>query len=138
MINAESRNLAARQLGGVDFDVGDRNDRRGWHTTSEQSYTPSDSPPAPHWLVEIATRRAAKGEPIDDFQDEDIDLADLPKGPFMEDDINSGIYPYNVFKHPFTHLKQPADADPKLFATRLQRLMIVYHHACWPGRSPHY
>ncbi|KAJ7785661.1 SNF2-family ATP dependent chromatin remodeling factor snf21 [Mycena metata] len=68
--------------------------------------------------------RAAKGEPIDDFKDEDIDPADLPKGPFMEDDVNSGIYPYNAFKHPFTHLKRPADADPKLFATRLQRLMI--------------
>ncbi|KAJ7037457.1 SNF2-family ATP dependent chromatin remodeling factor snf21 [Mycena alexandri] len=68
--------------------------------------------------------RVAKGEPIDDFKDEDIDPADLPKGPFMEDDVNSGIYPYNAFKHPFTHLKRPPDVDPKLFATRLQRLMI--------------
>ncbi|KAJ7674433.1 SNF2-family ATP dependent chromatin remodeling factor snf21 [Mycena rosella] len=68
--------------------------------------------------------RAAKGEPMDDFKDEDIDPADLPKGPFMEDDVNSGIYPYNAYKHPFTHLKRPNDVDPKLFATRLQRLMI--------------
>ncbi|KAJ7151627.1 SNF2-family ATP dependent chromatin remodeling factor snf21 [Mycena filopes] len=68
--------------------------------------------------------RVAKGEPMDDFKEEDIDPADLPKGPFMEDDVNSGIYPYNAFKHPFTHLQRPTDADPKLFATRLQRLMI--------------
>ncbi|KAJ6498002.1 SNF2-family ATP dependent chromatin remodeling factor snf21 [Mycena vitilis] len=68
--------------------------------------------------------RAAKGEPVDDFKDEDIDPADLPKGPFMEDDVNSGIYPYNAFKHPFTHLKRPTDVDPKLFASRLQRLVI--------------
>ncbi|KAJ6573921.1 SNF2-family ATP dependent chromatin remodeling factor snf21 [Mycena vulgaris] len=68
--------------------------------------------------------RAAKGEPADDFKDEDIDPADLPKGPFMEDDVNSGIYPYNAYRHPFTHLKRPADVDPNLFATRLQRLII--------------
>ncbi|KAJ7356681.1 SNF2-family ATP dependent chromatin remodeling factor snf21 [Mycena albidolilacea] len=68
--------------------------------------------------------RVAKGEPVDDFKDEDIDPADLPKGPFMEDDVNSGIYPYNAYRHPFTHLKRPAEADPKLFATRLSRLII--------------
>ncbi|KAJ7139490.1 SNF2-family ATP dependent chromatin remodeling factor snf21 [Mycena epipterygia] len=68
--------------------------------------------------------RAAKGEPVEDFKEEEIDPADLPKGPFMEDDVNSGIYPYNAYKHPFTHLKRPTDVDPKLFATRLQRLMI--------------
>ncbi|KAF7340173.1 Chromatin structure-remodeling complex subunit snf21 [Mycena venus] len=59
-----------------------------------------------------------------DNADEDIDPADMPKGPFMEDDVNSGIYPYNAYRHPFTHLKRPADVDPKLFATRLQRLII--------------
>ncbi|KAJ7817129.1 SNF2 family N-terminal domain-containing protein [Mycena leptocephala] len=42
----------------------------------------------------------------------------------MKDDVNSGIYPYNAYKHPFTHLKRPAEVDPKLFATRLQRLII--------------
>ncbi|KAF7367428.1 Chromatin structure-remodeling complex subunit snf21 [Mycena sanguinolenta] len=68
--------------------------------------------------------RAAKGEPVDDFKEEDIDPADLPKGPFMEDDVNSGIYPYNAYRHPFTHLKRPVEVDPKLFATRLQRLVI--------------
>ncbi|KAK7064785.1 chromatin structure-remodeling complex subunit snf21 [Favolaschia claudopus] len=68
--------------------------------------------------------RAAKGESADDFKDEEVDPADLPKGPFLEDDVNSGIYPYNAYRHPFTHLKRPAEADPKLFATRLQRLLI--------------
>ncbi|KAF8624854.1 hypothetical protein AX15_005734 [Amanita polypyramis BW_CC] len=53
-----------------------------------------------------------------------INTADLPNGPFIEDNVNSGIYPYNAYRHPFTHLKRPADADPKLFATRLQRLLI--------------
>jgi ATP-dependent helicase STH1/SNF2 len=53
-----------------------------------------------------------------------IDPADYPKGPFFEDDVNSGIYPYNAYRHPFSHLKRPGDMDPALFATRLQRLMI--------------
>ncbi|KAJ7859520.1 SNF2-family ATP dependent chromatin remodeling factor snf21 [Mycena olivaceomarginata] len=60
----------------------------------------------------------AKGEPVGGG---DIDL---PKGPFMEDDVTSGIYPYNAYKHPFIHLKQPAEVDPKRFATRLQRMII--------------
>ncbi|KAJ6542741.1 SNF2 family N-terminal domain-containing protein [Mycena capillaripes] len=42
----------------------------------------------------------------------------------MEGDVNSGIYPYNAYAQPSTHLERPADVDPKLFATRLQRLMI--------------
>ncbi|KAH7883996.1 SNF2 family N-terminal domain-containing protein [Phlebopus sp. FC_14] len=49
---------------------------------------------------------------------------DLPKGPFMEEDTGSGVYPYNAFRLPFTHLTRPADVDPSLFATRLQRLLI--------------
>lgn len=53
-----------------------------------------------------------------------IDPADLPKGPFMEDDVNSGIYPYNAFRHPFSHLKRTSDTDPTVFATRLQRLLV--------------
>ncbi|KAL0581366.1 ATP-dependent DNA helicase Snf21 [Marasmius crinis-equi] len=53
-----------------------------------------------------------------------INPADMPKGPFLEDDINSGIYPYNAYRHPFTHLKRAPETDPALFATRLQRLLI--------------
>ncbi|KAF9234947.1 SNF2 family N-terminal domain-containing protein [Melanogaster broomeanus] len=53
-----------------------------------------------------------------------ISPADLPKGPFLEDDTNSGVYPYNAFRLPFTHLTRPVDVDPSLFATRLQRLLI--------------
>ncbi|KIK70339.1 hypothetical protein GYMLUDRAFT_32342 [Collybiopsis luxurians FD-317 M1] len=53
-----------------------------------------------------------------------INPADMPKGPFLEDDVNSGIYPYNSYRHPFSHLKRNADADPTLFATRLQRLLV--------------
>jgi ATP-dependent helicase STH1/SNF2 len=59
-------------------------------------------------------------------EDQDIatNAADLPKGPFMEDDVNSGIYPYNAYRHPFTHLKRNPSTDPSIFATRLQRLLI--------------
>lgn len=48
-----------------------------------------------------------------------ITLADVP-----EKDKNSGIYPYNAFRMPFTHLTRPSDMDPSLFATRLQKLLI--------------
>ncbi|KAI0932898.1 hypothetical protein AcW1_000117 [Taiwanofungus camphoratus] len=53
----------------------------------------------------------------------DMNAADLPKGPFLEDDVNSGIYPYNAYLHPFSHLKLDGD-NPALFATRLQRLLV--------------
>ena len=53
-----------------------------------------------------------------------ISPSDLPKGPFLEDDTNSGVYPYNAFRFPFTHLTRPTDVDPTMFATRLQRLLI--------------
>jgi len=53
-----------------------------------------------------------------------INPADLPKGPFLEDNANSGIYPYNAYRHPFTHLKRHAENDPSMLATRLQRLLI--------------
>lgn len=53
-----------------------------------------------------------------------IDSSDYSKGTFLENDVNSGIYPYNAYRHPFTHLKRPADMDAPQFATRLQRLVI--------------
>ncbi|KAJ3849296.1 SNF2-family ATP dependent chromatin remodeling factor snf21 [Lentinula lateritia] len=53
-----------------------------------------------------------------------INPADMPKGPFLEDDVNSGIYPYNSYRHPFSQLKRHAEMDPNLFATRLQRLLV--------------
>ncbi|THH30382.1 hypothetical protein EUX98_g3797 [Antrodiella citrinella] len=56
--------------------------------------------------------------------DPSINMADMPKGPFMEDDTQSGIYPYNAFLHPFSHLKRDPSVDPALFATRLQRLLV--------------
>ncbi|KAF7306400.1 hypothetical protein MIND_00431200 [Mycena indigotica] len=74
-------------------------------------------------LIDSAVR-VAKTEPVESFEDDDVDPADLPQGPFLEDDINSGIHPYNAFVHPFTHLRRPADLDPKLWASRLQRLII--------------
>ena len=52
-----------------------------------------------------------------------VSPSDLPKGPF-EGDANMGVYPYNAFRLPFTHLTRPADVDPTMFATRLQCLLI--------------
>ena len=57
-------------------------------------------------------------------QDVVQDMTDMPKGPFLEDNVDSGIYPYNAYLHPFTHLKRDPSVDPTLFATRLQRLLI--------------
>ncbi|KAG2142624.1 SNF2 family N-terminal domain-containing protein [Suillus cothurnatus] len=53
-----------------------------------------------------------------------IDPADLPKGPFLEEAVNSGVYPYNAFKLPFSYLERPPNVDPTMVATRLQRLLI--------------
>ncbi|EMD41348.1 hypothetical protein CERSUDRAFT_109939 [Gelatoporia subvermispora B] len=52
-----------------------------------------------------------------------MNAADLPKGPFLEDDVKSGIYPYNAYLNPFVHLNVDG-VDPALFASRLQRLLI--------------
>ena len=54
----------------------------------------------------------------------DADNAKGAKSSFIEDNVNSGIYPYNAYRHPFTHLKRSPDADPALFATRLQNLLV--------------
>lgn len=53
-----------------------------------------------------------------------IPPADLPADSFLEDDTKSGVYPYNAFRLPFTHFTRPADVDPTMFATRLQRLLV--------------
>jgi ATP-dependent helicase STH1/SNF2 len=63
-------------------------------------------------------------QPAQDGQTPAAPPTDLPKGPFLEDDTSSGVYPYNAFRLPFTHLTRPADVDPTMFATRLQRLLI--------------
>lgn len=57
-------------------------------------------------------------------EDADVDPATIPKGPFLEDNVDSGIYPYNAYVHPFSHLRRPAEMSPELFATRQQRLLI--------------
>ena len=58
---------------------------------------------------------------------EDADVAELfpSSASFLENDEKSGIYPYNAFLHPFTHLKRPANMSPamaRMYATQLQRL----------------
>ncbi|OBZ80022.1 hypothetical protein A0H81_00160 [Grifola frondosa] len=71
---------------------------------------------------------AVDGAVVDGIKAEEIEVVesteDMPKGPFFEDDVNSGIYPYNAYMHPFAHLKREASTDPALFATRMQRLLV--------------
>lgn len=50
--------------------------------------------------------------------------ADIPKGPFLEDNVDSGVYPYNAYKHPFTSLRFVPGSDPQKFTARLQRLLV--------------
>jgi ATP-dependent helicase STH1/SNF2 len=59
-------------------------------------------------------------------QEGDIDFSslNLRPGPTDADGNAASIYPYNAYVHPFTHLKRAVDADPALFATRLQRLIV--------------
>jgi ATP-dependent helicase STH1/SNF2 len=52
----------------------------------------------------------------------ETDASELPKGPFLEDQTDSGIYPYNAYVHPFSHFKSLK--DPGLLHTRLQRLIV--------------
>lgn len=73
-------------------------------------------PPPTEPIVPVEILKEEHGPPIDP--------ADLPKGPFQEEAVNSGVYPYNAFKLPFSHLERPPDVDPTMFATRLQRLLI--------------
>ena len=95
-------------------------------------------PDVPSRIVDAAVK-VAKGEPSasaiplveESVKTEDQDVAtvsfnpaDMPKGPFLEDKVNSGIYPYNAYRHPFSHLKRNSETDPTFFATRLQRLIV--------------
>ncbi|PCH33114.1 hypothetical protein WOLCODRAFT_21769 [Wolfiporia cocos MD-104 SS10] len=72
-----------------------------------------------------ATPDEAQGEEATKVEDVDVDTANLPKGPFFEDDVNSGIYPYNAFLHPWQLLKlELEDREKQPVHARLQRLLI--------------
>ncbi|KAI0641156.1 SNF2 family N-terminal domain-containing protein [Trametes meyenii] len=62
------------------------------------------------------------------IKDEEVEITTdpekLPKGPFLEDDVKSGIYPYNAYLHPFSHLKRDPKASASMWATRMQRLLV--------------
>ena len=83
----------------------------------------SAPPPAPPTQAPT-TEQPAKDEETPAALPSNIAPADSPKGSLLEDDTGSGVYPYNAFRLPFTHLTRPADVDPTMFATRLQRLLI--------------
>ena len=92
-------------------------------------------PDVPSRIVDAAVK-ATKGEPgtpavtatvlregavkPEELDFPPLDSANHPKGPFFEDNVNSGIYPYNAYRHPFSHLKRPSDMDLQHLATRLQ------------------
>ena len=60
----------------------------------------------------------------EEIVDMPIDADKVPKGPFLEDNVESGIYPYNAYMHPFSHLKRDPNVSPAAWATRMQRLII--------------
>lgn len=98
----------------------------------------SSEPPAGDAAAEPSTVNGSTNEVSSVKAEEQEDLADLPSGPFMEDNVDSGIYPYNAFVHPFTHLKMPKNLAPSamtLYATRLQRLLVP--SIMPPGLDPH-
>ncbi|TFK76642.1 hypothetical protein BDN72DRAFT_806622 [Pluteus cervinus] len=76
-----------------------------------------EATPSP--LPAVVTENLIKAE-----EHEPVNPADIPQGPFLEDNVNSGIHPHNAFRHPFSHLKRSPDTDPSLYSTRLQRLLI--------------
>ncbi|RDX51493.1 hypothetical protein OH76DRAFT_1454783 [Lentinus brumalis] len=60
----------------------------------------------------------------EEIVDMPIDADKVPKGPFLEDNVDSGIYPYNAYLHPFSHLKRDPSVNPAVWATRMQRLIV--------------
>ncbi|KAH9949512.1 hypothetical protein B0H21DRAFT_118417 [Amylocystis lapponica] len=67
---------------------------------------------------------AVDGTVPTELKTDDGEVIELAKGAFMEDDTKSGIYPYNSYMHPFSHLKRDPSTSPAVFATRLQRLLV--------------
>ncbi|TBU43114.1 SNF2 family N-terminal domain-containing protein [Dichomitus squalens] len=72
----------------------------------------------------VAEVTPAPPETIKEEEIEAVDPEKLPKGPLLEEDVNSGIYPYNAYTHPFTFLKRDPDVSPALWATKMQRLLV--------------
>ncbi|KAI0825398.1 SNF2 family N-terminal domain-containing protein [Trametes gibbosa] len=89
----------------------------------------------------VKIHKSASGTPVNGFdhatpasatvdlvKDEEVEITTdpekLPKGPFLEDDVNSGIYPYNAYLHPFSHLKRDPKVGTTMWATRMQRLLV--------------
>ena len=50
-------------------------------------------------------------------EDGDTDVSELPKGPFLEDQSNSSIYPYNAYVHPFLQITQRPQVTPYTVST---------------------
>ena len=61
-----------------------------------------------------------KGEEVDEL----VDGEGVPKHPFMEENIDFGIYPYNCYQHPFTSLRCAPGMDIQKFSITLQRLLV--------------
>jgi ATP-dependent helicase STH1/SNF2 len=87
-------------------------------TTAKLVDSTVNIPKAPDSSSTIQTSDVAK------IEETDIDPADLPTGPFLEDKMDSSIYPYNAYVHPFTHFQRKPSEDARLYHTRLQRLLV--------------
>ncbi|TBU60066.1 P-loop containing nucleoside triphosphate hydrolase protein [Dichomitus squalens] len=72
----------------------------------------------------VAEVTPAPPETIKEEEIEAVDPEKLPKGPLLEEDVNSGIYPYNAYTHPLTFLKCDPDVSSALWATKMQRLLV--------------
>ena len=70
-------------------------------------------------VVEVTATKAVK--------DEEIEMPVDPKIPvdlFLEDNVDLGIYPYNAYTHPFSHLKRDPNVSPALWATHMPRPLV--------------
>ncbi|KAJ3526042.1 hypothetical protein NMY22_g10329 [Coprinellus aureogranulatus] len=78
--------------------------------------------------VQLLVPHPAPAPPSEEpkHEEPEVNLATLSNGPFLEDNVGSGIYSYNAYRHPFSesHLERSPETDPKLVNTQLQRLII--------------
>lgn len=72
----------------------------------------------------VKIHKAGEGGVKGEDAEEPMDEEDVPKGPFLEDNVDSGIYPYNAYRHPFTSLRYTPGMDVQKFSTKLQRLLV--------------
>ncbi|KZS90363.1 hypothetical protein SISNIDRAFT_488568 [Sistotremastrum niveocremeum HHB9708] len=71
---------------------------------------------------DVKTGGTENGDATEDAMKTDGDDANVPRGPFLEDQRDSGFWPYNAFTHPSTFFQQ-IERDP-LASLRGPRLLV--------------